>query len=97
MIKYSKILKNRFFVVSLIFLGYLLIFDQYNFRAQYRLKSDLSLLKDKKEHYRIELHKDSLTYHNLFNHKENIERFARERFMMKKPNEDIFLIIRKEK
>ncbi len=96
MIKYSKILKNRFFVVSLVFLVYLLIFDQYNFRAQYRLSSDLNLLKDQKEFFKSELHKDSVTYHNLFNNKENIERFARERFMMKKPNEDIFLIIRKE-
>ena len=80
--------------MSLVFLVYLLIFDQYNFRAQYRLMSDLNALKEEKEFYKNELHKDSATYHNLFNNKENIERFARERFMMKKPNEDIFLIIR---
>lgn len=83
-------------MVSLVFLVYLLIFDQYNFRAQYRLKSDLNALKEEKEFYKYELHKDSATYHNLFNNKENIERFARERFMMKKPHEDIFLIIRSE-
>ena len=83
-------------MVSLVFLVYLLIFDQYNFRAQYRLSSDLNFLKDEKEFFKNELHKDSVIYHNLFNNKENIERFARERFMMKKPNEDIFLIIRTE-
>ena len=83
-------------IATLIFLGYLLIFDQYNFRAQYKLMSELSDLKDERTFYKNELHKDSLTYHTLFNHKENIEKFARERFMMKKPNEDIFIIVRED-
>jgi len=91
-----KILKNRYAVVILIFLLYLMFFDQYNIRAQYRLMSELSDLKTEKEFYQKELYKDSISYHTLFHNKENIERFARERFMMKKPNEDLFLIIRDE-
>ncbi|NPD44579.1 MULTISPECIES: septum formation initiator family protein [unclassified Lentimicrobium] len=94
--KVIKILKNRFIIATLIFLGYLLIFDQYNFRAQYKLMSELSDLKEEKEFYKNELHQDSLTYHTLFNNKENIEKFARERFMMKKPHEDIFIIVRED-
>lgn len=91
---FPKILKNKFAIVFIVFLIYLLVFDQYNFRAQYRLKDELGELENKKEFYQKELHKDSISYHTLINNKENIERFARERFMMKKPNEDIFLIIR---
>jgi len=83
-------------IVTLVFLGYLLFIDQFNFRAQYRLMSELSQLEDEKEFYQQELYKDSITYHTLFNNNENIEKFARERFMMKKPNEDIFLIIREK-
>lgn len=94
--KMIKILKNRFIIATLIFLGYLLIFDQYNFRAQFKLMSELSDLKNERTFYENELHKDSITYHTLFNNKENIEKFARERFMMKKPNEDIFIIVRED-
>lgn len=94
--RFLKIIKNRFAIATLIFLVLLLFVDQYNFRAQYRLLSDLGHLEDEKEFYRKELAKDSLTYYTLFNNKENIEKFARERFMMKKPNEDIFLIVREE-
>lgn len=83
-------------IATLVFLGYLLIFDQYNFRAQYRLTSELSQLEDEKEFYKNELHKDSLTYHTLFNNKENLEKFARERFKMKKDNEDVFIIVKEE-
>jgi cell division protein FtsB len=75
---------------------YLLIFDQYNFRAQYRLLSELNQLKQEKQFYKEELAKDSLTYYTLFDNQENLEKFARERFKMKKSNEDIFLIVRED-
>lgn len=83
-------------IATLIFLGYLLIFDQFNFRAQYRLTSELHQLEDEREFYKNELHNDSLTYHTLFDNKENLEKFARERFKMKKENEDVFIIVREE-
>lgn len=83
-------------IATFIFLGYLLIFDQYNFRAQFKLMSELSDLKDERAFYKNELHNDSITYHTLFHNKENIEKFARERFMMKKPHEDIFIIVRED-
>lgn len=83
-------------IASLIFLTYLMFIDQFNFRAQYKLMSELNHLEEEKDFYKSELRKDSTTYHSLFNNNENIEKFARERFMMKKPNEDIFLIVREE-
>lgn len=91
-----KILKNRYAITTLIFLVYLLIFDQYNFRAQYRLLSELNQLKEERQFYKEELAKDSLTYYTLFDNQENLEKFARERFKMKKENEDIFLIIKED-
>jgi len=93
---FLKIIKNRFAIATLIFLGYLIFLDQYNFHAQYRLMSELNYLEDERDFYKNELSKDSMTYHTLFHNKENIEKFARERFMMKKPNEDIFLIVRED-
>lgn len=83
-------------IASLIFVTYLMFVDQFNFRAQYKLTSELIHLEEERDFYKSELRKDSITYHTLFNNKENIEKFARERFMMKKPNEDIYLIVREE-
>jgi len=90
---FLKIIKNKFFIATAIFLGYLLIIDQYNFRAQYLLMSELNQLENEKDFYRGELQKDSTTYYSLFNNKENLEKYAREKFMMKKPNEDIYIIV----
>ena len=51
---------------------------------------------EEKEFYKNELHRDSLTYHTLFNNNENLEKFARERFKMKKANEDVFIIVKED-
>jgi len=94
--KWFKLIKNRYVIATMVLFVYLLIFDQYSFYAQYRLMSELNQLEDEREFYQNELHNDSLTYHTLFNNKENLEKFARERFMMKKPNEDIFIIAKED-
>jgi len=93
---FVKIVRNKYFIATAIFLGYLLIVDQYNFRAQYRLMSELSELEDEKEFYRNEFVRDSSTYSTLFDSKENLEKYAREKFIMKKPHEDIFIIVKEE-
>jgi len=89
-----KIIKNKYFIATAIFLGYLLLVDQYNFRAQYLLMSELNQLEDEKDFYRQELLKDSTTYYSLFNNRENLEKYAREKFKMKKTNEDIYIIVK---
>lgn len=67
--------------------------DQYNFRAHYKLIKELRTLKKEKKFFQEEIEKDSTLYHDLFEDDENLEKFAREKYKMKKPNEDIFLII----
>ena len=47
--------------------------------------------------YKEEIEKDSTKIYNLNNNPEEQERFARERFLMKKENEDLFIIREKKK
>ena len=56
--------------------------------------SELNQLEDEKDFYRQELLKDSTTYYSLFNNRENLEKYAREKFKMKKTNEDIYIIVK---
>jgi len=44
--------------------------------------------------YSNEIEKDSIEYKELLNNEEERERFAREKFLMKKENEDIYIIRR---
>lgn len=93
--KISKIFNKYWISIGVLFV--LLAFvDQYNFRAHYKLIKELRTLKKEKKFFQEEIEKDSTLYHDLFEDDENLEKFAREKYKMKKPNEDIFLIIEEE-
>ena len=57
-----------------------------------QLKEQLKQLKEQQEFYKAEIEKDSTKVYNLNNNPEEQERFARERFLMKKDNEDVFIV-----
>ncbi len=74
----------------------MLIFDQNN--LIFRMKNSAKLrqyLKDR-EYYLDEIKKDSIQMHELRSSNKNLEKFAREKYFMKKDNEDIFLIEEKK-
>ena len=56
------------------------------------MNKEFKQLKQQQEFYKEEIEKDSTKIYNLNNNPEEQERFARERFLMKKENEDLFII-----
>ncbi|NDV69775.1 septum formation initiator family protein [Dysgonomonas sp. 25] len=59
-----------------------------------RLNYDIEIhdLNNQIEYYREQAEKDKERLQQLNSNKEDIEKFARENFMMKKPDEDIFIV-----
>ena len=91
-----KPLKNKY-ILTLIFFGFWIIFiDDYNLIKQHQLQKNVDALEDQKEYYISEINKDSTELYHLQNTKEEQERFAREKFLMKKDNEDVFIIRQKK-
>jgi cell division protein FtsB len=93
-----KLLKklNKYWISAIILFVLLAFVDQYNFRTHYKWMQELRTLEKEKAYFQNEIASDSTTYHNLFESEENLEKFAREKYKMKKPDEDIFLIIEEE-
>ena len=56
------------------------------------MKNNVDDLTEQKEFYISEIKSDSTELSKLKNDSEEQERFAREKFLMKKDNEDIFII-----
>jgi cell division protein DivIC len=88
-------LRNFYVVVGGVALVWVLFFDRYNFldrlQTQLRIKelrSDLAFFKAERDN--IEETRNMLESDIV-----EIERFARERYMMKRENEDLFLISNK--
>ena len=53
-------------------------------------------MQAKKEHYQVEVEKVKLQSKALHSDAETLEKFAREKYLMKKDNEDIFVIVEEE-
>lgn len=86
-------LKNKYVIAIIAFVVWIMFFDRNNFINQVRLVNTLHELNDQKEFYQHEIRKDSAELHRLKTDTSSLEKFAREKYLMKKENEDIYLII----
>jgi hypothetical protein len=92
--KIPKQLRNKYSIAIFLFIIWIIFFDNYNLIKQYKIKKNIKELEENKLFYSNEIEKDSIEYKELLNNKEERERFAREKFLMKKENEDIYIIRR---
>ncbi len=91
-----SIFKNKYFLVGLSVLVWFLFLDDNNFFYQLRLRKELRELKREKVYYQNEINNDSITIKDLRENPEALEKFAREKYLMKKEGEDVFLIEEKD-
>jgi cell division protein FtsB len=90
--KIPTLLRNKYLITFIIFLFWIFFIDTFDILTQIKMNKELKQLKKQEEFYKSEIEKDSTTIHNLNNIPEEQERFARERFLMKKDNEDVFIV-----
>ncbi len=93
--KVPAFLKNKYAIAVLAFLVWMLFFDRNNFINQIRLVSSKNDMIRQKQFYSNEIKKDSAVYHLLNTDTSSLEKYAREKYLMKKDNEDIYVIIDK--
>jgi cell division protein FtsB len=74
----------------------MLILDPNNLIARYQLSSKLGTLEDEKAYYQEKIEEVGKDRDELFGDRESIEKFAREKYLMKKESEDIFVIEEKD-
>lgn len=92
-----KILRNKYILVITIFVVWIIFFDKNNLISHIELHQTLNRLKADKRYYHKEIEKDSTAMEELMTNPKNLEKFAREQYLMKKDGEDVFVIIETEK
>lgn len=75
----------------------MMFFDRNDLLSQYEYRSQLNKLKDEKEFYIKETLQVKTDLTELTTNKQRLEKFAREKYLMKKDNEDVYVIIRENK
>lgn len=86
-------LNNKFVIASIIFLLWILFFDQNNLLNRCSDVRNLRDMKAQKEYYAKKITNDIQRTKELETDDDNLEKFAREQYLMKKPNEDVFVIV----
>lgn len=90
-------LKNRYMAASLGLLCWIAFFDRNDAWTTYKNRRELSRMTEQKEFYAAEIKLTREHLHELSSDKELLEKFARERYYMKRDNEDIFVLVPEKK
>lgn len=85
-------LRNKYLLVFCFFFVWVFYFDEHSLMQHFQNRQKLDQLRDQKEFYISKIEADKRKLHELQTNDENLEKFAREQFQMKKENEDIFII-----
>ncbi len=96
----SKILyrlNNKYVYTFLVFLAWIIFFDKNNLISRYKTIKTLQGTQQQKEFYQNQISNDQKIIDGLQNDSAALERFAREKYLMKRDNEDIFLVVDGEK
>jgi len=84
-------LKSPFILLSFLFVLWMLFLDSNSYLSHRNLNHNIEQLEKDQVYYRAEIRKDSIALHELSS-PEGLEKYAREKYHMKKKNEEIFLI-----
>ncbi|MCH2043837.1 MAG: septum formation initiator family protein [Saprospiraceae bacterium] len=89
-------LKNKFILSTGIFVLWMFFFDTNSIISQYNLQVTLQELKNKKAYFENEIQETERKHRELFRNNATLEKFARENYIMKKNNEDVFVIVKEK-
>lgn len=84
-------------MVIVTFIVWMLFFDKNNWWDIMRLKSTYNQTEEERDYYSEQAEIARSEYNALFTHPDSLEKFAREKYLMKKDNEDVFVIVPTDK
>jgi len=90
-------LRNKYVLTISLFVIWILFFDQNNMVDRMKMSSEIRQLDKDREFYEEQIKTDSTRLNELTTNKANLEKYAREQFLMKKPDEDVFVVINEKK
>jgi cell division protein FtsB len=86
--KFSKI---QWVIIIIILISGFIISDS-NVFSRFKYDAEIGSLKKQIEYYKVKTEEDKRKLDELHSSKENVEKFARENYLMKKADEDVFII-----
>ncbi len=94
--KFKKILpyiKNKYTLTFMAFVVWVSFFDKNDILSQMELRKEVKKLETEKQYFVTEISKNKSDMKELMTNPKNLEKFAREKYLMKKDDEDVFVLV----
>ena len=89
---FFSVIKNKYLLTALVFIIWILFFDKNDLFTQRDRKNELTKLENSADYYQSEIEKTKKELADIQNNPAALEKFAREKFYLKRPNEEIFIV-----
>ncbi|NUY81028.1 septum formation initiator family protein [Flavobacterium sp. MAH-1] len=89
--KWMRFIGNRYVLVTLFFIVWILFLDNYSWFNHRALDKEIEELEENKQYYQNEIKRDSQNI-RLLKNPNQVEKYAREKYYMKRDSEDIYII-----
>ena len=86
-----KFTTNKYIIVVAIFIVWMVFFDENSMLNHREFNKEINKLNSEKEYYNTQIKQDKELINKLEN-KEELEKFAREEYNMKREKEEIYII-----
>ena len=86
------VLRNKFLLATTAFVVWMLFFDRNDVFTQMQRRSELNELKQSKAYFEKQIAENRKFSKDLQFNAQAIEKYAREKYLMKRDNEDLFII-----
>ena len=84
---------NKYMLVGSVFAIILLFFDSFNAVERFKLNRELRRAVSEKAYYELEIDRISDQLNLLLSDEDMLETFAREQYLMKRNNEEVYVIV----
>lgn len=89
-------LRNKYLLTLTVFAVWMLFFDRNDFFTQLERRRNLSEIEQSKTYYTQKIAESKRFSQDIQSNAAAIEKFAREKYLMKRENEDLFLIKKRQ-
>lgn len=91
-----RFLRNRYGAGVLAMVLWIGLFADYDLYTMVKLRLQLHSMSQQRDHYQEEIAVTRAQLHELTSDQELLEKFAREKYLMKRDNEDVFVLVPKK-
>lgn len=90
--KIPKVFLNKYFIAFAIFLVWILFFDKFNLLSRWETNRRVNKLENEIQYFKNEIDANNTKVIEMQSDEKTLEKYAREKYYLKKDSEDIFII-----